>query len=195
MEKVNIALFASGKGTNAINIIDFFSSHKQIQVSLLITNKKDAAVIEEATIRNIECLYFPNEAFEGGLTIEQELDYREISWVILAGFLRKISRNFVKTFENRIINIHPSLLPKYGGKGMYGRFVHEAVKQNKEIESGITIHLVNEEFDKGTILAQFKTPIEATDSVEEIAAKIHLLEQKHFPEVIETTIFTQNSHQ
>lgn len=191
MKHHSIALFASGNGSNALSLMRHFKENPTIRVELLISNKKDAPVVQKAKDAGVEVLIFDNEAFENGLTVLQELDYRAINWIVLAGFLRKIPTNLINGFPNKIINIHPSLLPKYGGKGMYGKFVHEAVYAAKEKETGITIHLVNEEFDKGEILAQFKTNLSPTDTPAEIAQKINLLELSNFPTIVEHTIKNQ----
>ena len=188
MNKKSIALFASGNGSNALNLIRFFQNHPQIEVKTLVCNKEDAPVVAKAKSLGIEVLVFNNEAFESGLTVLQELDYREIDWIVLAGFLRKIPLNIIHGYQNRIINIHPSLLPKYGGKGMYGKFVHEAVIRAKDPKSGISIHLVNEEFDQGEILAQFETELTSNDTFESLAEKIQQLEHKHFPIIVEQTV-------
>lgn len=191
MNKKSIALFASGNGSNAINLIYFFQNHTQIEVKTLVCNKADAPIVEKAKALGVEVLIFTNEEFESGLTVLQELDYRAIDWIILAGFLRKIPVNIIRGYQNRIINIHPSLLPKYGGKGMYGKFVHQAVIEAKEGKSGISIHLVNEEFDKGELLAQFETEISPNDTFDSLAEKIQLLEHKHFPIIVEQTLLNQ----
>ena len=188
MKTKSIAVFASGSGSNAENLIRFFKNHPSIRVELVLTNKEDAPVVSKAKNLGVEVLCFSNEAFENGLTVLQELDYRAIDWIVLAGFLRKIPLNIIHGYPNRIINIHPSLLPKYGGKGMYGMHVHQAVIRAQESTSGITIHLVNEEFDKGEQLAQFETSIDSSDTPESLAVKIHALEQKHFPTIVEQTI-------
>jgi phosphoribosylglycinamide formyltransferase-1 len=191
MNNHSIALFASGNGSNALNIIGYFKENPTIHVALLICNKKDAPIVQKATDAGVEVLVFDNEAFENGLTVLQELDYRAIDWIVLAGFLRKIPTNLINGFPDRIINIHPSLLPKFGGKGMYGHFVHQAVYDAKETETGITIHLVNEDFDKGTVLAQFKTALTPADEPKSIAQKISLLELTNFPIIVERTIKNQ----
>ena len=188
MNKKSIALFASGNGSNAVNLIRFFQNHPQIEVKTLICNKPDAPVVSKAESLGVEVLVFNNEEFESGLTVLQELDYRSIDWIVLAGFLRKIPINIIRGYQNRIINIHPSLLPKYGGKGMYGKFVHNAVIEAKELKSGISIHLVNEEFDEGEILAQFETELTGNDTCDSLAEKIHTLEHKHFPIIVEQTV-------
>jgi phosphoribosylglycinamide formyltransferase-1 len=188
MNKKSIALFASGNGSNAVNLIHFFQNHPKIEVKTLICNKADAPVVAKAESLGVEVLVFSNEEFESGLTVLQELDYRAIEWIVLAGFLRKIPVNIIRGYQNRIINIHPSLLPKYGGKGMYGKFVHNAVIEAKELKSGISIHLVNEEFDDGEILAQFETELTGDDTCDSLTEKIHALEHKHFPIIVEQTV-------
>lgn len=188
MNKKSIALFASGNGSNAVNLIQFFQNHPQIEVKTLVCNKADAPVVAKAESLGIEVLVFSNEEFESGLTVLQELDYRGIDWIVLAGFLRKIPINIIRGYKNRIINIHPSLLPKYGGKGMYGKFVHDAVIEAKDLKSGISIHLVNEEFDDGEILAQFEMELAENDTSHSLAEKIHSLEHKHFPIIVERTV-------
>lgn len=188
MNKTSIALFASGSGSNAVNIIQYFKEHPSINVALLVCNKSDAPVVQKAKELGVEVLIVSNEEVENGLTLLQELHYRSIEWVILAGFLRKIPLNLLRGFPNRMINVHPALLPKYGGQGMYGMNVHKAVVEAKELKSGISIHLVNEEFDKGEILAQFETAIDPADTPEMVAQKVQLLEHAHFPVVIDKTI-------
>lgn len=191
MNKKSIALFASGNGSNAVNLIHFFQNHPQIEVKSLVCNKQEAPVVAKAESLGIEVLVFSNEEFESGLTVLQELDYRAIDWIVLAGFLRKIPVNIIRGYQNHIINIHPSLLPKYGGKGMYGKFVHEAVIGAKELKSGISIHLVNEEFDQGEILAQFETELALNDTSDSLAEKIQQLEHKHFPIIVEQTVLNK----
>ncbi len=188
--KQNVAIFASGTGTNAVNLIRYFAQHPEVNVAVLVCNREQAPVVEKARALGVEVLLVSNDEVENGLTLLQELDYRAINWIVLAGFLRKIPVNLINGYQDHIINVHPALLPKFGGKGMYGNFVHTAVLEAKEEESGITIHLVNEEFDKGRILAQFATTIDENDTVETIAEKIHALEQKHFPETVEKTILS-----
>lgn len=188
MNSTAIALFASGNGSNALNLISYFKENDAIDVRVLVCNKADAPIVQKAKDLGIEVLLFDNESFENGLTVLQELDYREIEWIVLAGFLRKIPINMIRRFPNNIINIHPALLPKYGGKGMYGNNVHAAVLAAKEKESGISIHLVNEEFDSGEILAQFKVAVNELDTIETLAQKIHILEHENFPKVVEQTI-------
>lgn len=188
MNTTAIALFASGNGSNAINLIRYFEKHASVNVALVVCNKESAPVVEKARELGIEVLVVSNEQVENGLTLLQELDYRSVEWIILAGFLRKIPLNLLRGYPNRIINVHPALLPKYGGQGMYGMNVHRAVVEAKESKSGISIHLVNEEFDKGELLAQFETEILDSDTPEKVAEKVQMLEHLHFPEVVEKVI-------
>ncbi len=188
MNKVSIAIFASGAGSNAVNLINHFANHPKIEVRTVFCNKADALVIKKAQDLGVEACCFSNQHFENAAFLTEELTKRNVIWIILAGFLRKIPEQLVASFPNRIINIHPSLLPKYGGKGMYGMHVHKAVIAANEQKSGITIHLIDEEFDKGRIIEQFETTIEPTDTAEDLAKKIHILEQEYFPVVVENTI-------
>lgn len=192
MQKVKIVVFASGNGSNALNIMSFFREKDEIEVSLLISNRQDAPIVEKAKNQGVEVLVLDNEAVSDGGQLIEICQGRGIDFVILAGYLRKIPLSFVRYYDNKIINIHPSLLPKYGGKGMYGDYVHKAVLDNKETNSGITIHFVNEEFDKGEIIAQFACEVEHDETIEQLRNKIHLLEQQYFPKVVEETILKHN---
>lgn len=183
--KINIAILASGSGTNAENIGNYFSKHDRIQVSHILSNKKDAYVHERAKKLRIPSSTFSKQEFKNDAFLDQ---LQSIDYVILAGFLWLIPAYLIKAFPNKIINIHPALLPKYGGKGMYGHHVHKAIIDAKEIESGITIHLVNEEYDKGKILFQAKCKVTEDDSPDSLAQKIHALEHKYFPKIIEEYI-------
>ncbi len=180
-----IALFASGSGSNAENIIHFFKDKNGFEFPLILTNKTDAFVHQRAKQLNTPCVYFSLADFKEGTKIVQILKEYQIDCIVLAGFLLKISEPVLKAFPNKIINIHPALLPKYGGKGMYGHFVHEAVVANREKESGITIHYVNENYDEGNIIFQARCIVNPTDTPEQVAEKVHRLEYKHFPEQIE----------
>ncbi|MGB0880378.1 MAG: phosphoribosylglycinamide formyltransferase [Polaribacter sp.] len=186
-----IVVFASGSGTNAENIIQFFNHTKTAKVTMVLCNNEHANVFDRCKKLNINCLHFKKEDFftsEKILTIlKNNADY-----IILAGFLWKIPSNIIDAFPKKIINIHPALLPKYGGKGMYGMHVHKAVKENNESESGITIHFVNENYDEGAIIFQAKTTLSESDTAETIAEKIHVLEQRYFPRVIEDVILKVN---
>jgi phosphoribosylglycinamide formyltransferase-1 len=181
---IKIAIFASGSGSNAERIVEFFSAKDEIEVSLILTNNPTAGVIERAQRLNIPVVIFNKKIFSKTDKIVEMLQLQSIDWVILAGFLWLVPKNLIKAFENRMINIHPALLPKYGGKGMWGHHVHEAVVANKEVETGITIHYVNENYDEGKIIFQAKCNVTETDSAEVVAQKIHLLEYQYFPEII-----------
>lgn len=182
-----LAILASGSGSNAENIIRYFENHESIKVTSIVTNRKEAKVLERAKKLNVPAEYFPKKAF---LEEEIVLDHllKNADYVILAGFLLKIPQNIVDAYPDKIINIHPALLPKFGGKGMYGMNVHNAVKEQGETETGITIHFVNENYDEGAIIFQAKTAVSASDSPEDIANNIHQLEYAHFPKVIEEAL-------
>ena len=179
----SIAIFASGAGSNAENIIRHFKNHPKVRVDSVWSNNKEAYVLQRAQNLGVESRYFTREEFSGSDKMIVELKNRHIDLVVLAGFLWLVPPGFVDSFT--IINIHPALLPNYGGKGMYGSFVHESVVRNKEKESGITIHLVNKEYDKGEQLLQMKCPVSPDDTPDMLAAKIHELEYKYFPQAIE----------
>ena len=183
-----IVIFASGSGSNAEEIIKHFKNSAYVQVVKVLSNKKEAGVFQRCERLHIPCEFFSRNDFSHSDVILNHLK-KEADYIILAGFLWKIPETIVQAFPNRIINIHPALLPKYGGKGMYGMHVHRAVKENQETETGITIHFVNEHYDEGAIIFQATTQLEPSDSPEDIAQKIHLLEYEHFPKVIEQTIF------
>lgn len=183
--KINLAILASGSGSNAENIARYFEDHENIQVKEILSNKKDAYVHERAKELNIPSFTFSREQFQDASFIKR---LEDIDYLILAGFLWLIPKYLVRAFPNRIINIHPALLPKYGGKGMFGEHVHKAVVEANESESGITIHLVNEEYDKGKILFQAKCGIDSTDTPQSLAKKIHTLEYENFPKVLEAYI-------
>ncbi|MFL5731107.1 MAG: phosphoribosylglycinamide formyltransferase [Cytophagaceae bacterium] len=184
----NIAIFASGSGSNAQKIMDYFQHSSDIRVKYLLSNNKNAYALERAKNMGIETRTFDKAAFRESDEVVQFLLKNEVSWVILAGFLWMIPENLIRAFPCRIINIHPALLPSYGGKGMYGIHVHTAVHKAKEKESGITIHLVNEHYDEGEIVFQAKCLLDENDTPESIAAKVLKLEHEHFPRVIEELI-------
>lgn len=189
MTKIKLALFASGTGSNVIRFIEYFKNHFSIEVSFVLTNKNDAPVIEKVkAISNIPVLIFNNNIVADGEKLKDICSVQNIDYIILAGYLRKIPASFTKAFPNKIINVHPSLLPKFGGKGMYGKYVHEAVLANQEIESGISIHFVNEEFDEGKIIAQHKCKLEADENLSSLQQKIQLLEHQFFPLEVEKVI-------
>lgn len=183
-----IAIFASGSGSNAENIANYFSANSSVEVSLILTNNSNAFVIDRAKKIGIKTIVFSKREFLNTDNILHFLDENNINLIVLAGFLLKIPENLIKSYPNKIINIHPALLPKYGGKGMYGDKVHQSVIEAKETESGITIHYVNEHYDEGKIIFQAKCKIETTDTPNDLATKIHLLEYEHFPKVIENLI-------
>ena len=180
-----IAIFASGNGTNAARIIEYFKGNSSIQVSLVLSNNTEAKVLERAELARVETCVFNRDSFYNSISVLNELQERDINLLVLAGFMWLVPHYLVSAYSDRIINVHPSLLPKFGGKGMYGMNVHKAVKEDGERETGITIHLVNEEYDKGRILAQSKCPIEEKDTLETIAEKVHALEYANFPLEIE----------
>lgn len=184
----NIAIFASGNGTNCENIIRYFQQSAHIRVALVMSNKPDAYALVRASRLSVPTLIASKTDFNNPAWLLPQLKKHDIDFIVLAGFLLMVPPFLVETFENRIVNIHPSLVPKYCGKGMYGHRVHEAVKTAGETETGITIHYVNNVCDGGAIIRQFTTPILADDSVEDIESKIHELEQAHFPQVIESVI-------
>lgn len=183
-----IAIFASGAGSNAEKIIAHLKNHASIKVSLIVCNKAGAGVLGIASTHQIPTLLIEKERFFRGDAYLPELRNRNIGFVVLAGFLWKVPDALVAAYPNKIINIHPALLPKYGGKGMYGMHVHEAVIAAGEKESGITIHYVNEHFDEGAPIFQATCPIEPGDTPEKLAEKIHVLEHRHFPEVVERVV-------
>ncbi len=183
-----IAIFASGSGSNAENIYNYFSSNSTIEITAILTNNPNAKVIERAKRLTIDYKVFDRPSFFNTNEIVDYLNSKQIDLVVLAGFLWMIPENLIKAYPNKIVNIHPALLPKYGGKGMYGDNVHQAVIENKEQESGITIHFVNEKYDEGKIIFQAKCNITPTDNYEDLANKIHALEYEHFPKVIEQVL-------
>lgn len=187
----NIAIFASGSGTNCENIIKYFKGNKDINVSLVVCNKPDAYVLTRAEKCNVPSKVLTKQEINNPDVIMPLLKNFSIDFIVLAGFLLMVPDFLIEQYPNKIINIHPSLLPKFGGKGMYGHHVHEAVKAANETETGITIHFVSNVCDGGTIIKQFKTQLANTDSVEDIERKIHELEQGHFPQVIEEVITIQ----
>lgn len=189
----NLAIFASGSGTNAENLIQYFSGREDYRVAVVLCNKPDAFVLQRAQRLGVPSVVFDksqlmcSEALtpEGKPSVVSILKEYDAFALILAGFLMKIPSHLIDAWSRRIINIHPALLPKYGGKGMHGMHVHEAVVAAKEVESGITIHLVDEQYDHGKTLFQAKCEVLPCDTAHDVAAKIHLLEQAHFPEVVD----------
>jgi phosphoribosylglycinamide formyltransferase-1 len=186
-KKHRLAIFASGSGTNAAAIIDYFKSHPSIEVGLVLCNKPGAGVIERAFQRDVRTVVFSKEDVASRELLDV-LDSHEIDFIALAGYLWLIPPYLVEAFPKRIINIHPALLPNYGGKGMYGMNVHKAVIANNEPESGITIHFVNEAYDEGAIILQATCTLTPEDTPEALAAKIHTLEYEHFAPTLEQEI-------
>lgn len=183
-----LVIFASGSGSNAENIIRYFKGTDTVSVVQILTNNSKAKVLDRAKQLEVSALSFNRVAFSKSNDVLNILKAAQPDLIILAGFLWKIPTSILNEFPNKIINIHPALLPKFGGKGMYGMRVHEAVIDSKAIETGITIHYVNENYDEGAVIFQAKCPVAATDSAEDIANKIHDLEMTHFPKVIESLV-------
>jgi phosphoribosylglycinamide formyltransferase-1 len=188
MKKHRLALFVSGTGSNALNIANYFSHHPSVEIGLLVSNNAASPVIQSFEEMGIPISIIDNgQAADGGF-LENICGHHAIDYVVLAGYLRLIPASFINVYSNRIFNVHPALLPKFGGKGMYGNRVHAAVLEAGETESGITIHLVNEHFDEGRTLAQFHCPVDFNDSVDSLRMKVQALEHAHFPGVIEQSL-------
>ncbi len=185
----NIAILASGSGTNAENIIRYFQEKdSNVEVKWVLTNKQDAYVVTRAKGLNVPCRFFPKEAWKDGEEIVKLLQDAHIDLIVLAGFLLRIPDCMTEAYPQRILNIHPALLPKFGGKGMYGLHVHEAVVAAGEKQTGISIHYINKEYDKGRMLFQAVCQVEPTDTPEDVATKVHALEYEHYPQVIELAL-------
>lgn len=187
-----VAVFASGNGTNAEKLFEHFKKHPVIEISLLMCNNPEAGVIKKAKVKGIPSVLFTKNDLYDSNRVLKTLKENEIDWIALAGFLLLLPSNIVTKYPNKIVNLHPALLPKYGGKGMYGINVHQAVLDGKEEESGITIHLVNEEYDKGKIIFQATCLIDKGDTPDSLAAKIHKLEYEHFPPTLEGIILRKD---
>ncbi len=185
---INIAVFASGSGTNAQKIMEYFDNHPHIKVSLVLSNKSEAQVLLRAANFFIPTFIFDRDTFYNSEKVLNVLKENDVTWIILAGFMWLVPENILTGFENKIINIHPALLPRFGGKGMYGMKVHEAVVLAKEIESGITIHYANAHYDEGNIIFQAKCLVDKNETADSLAEKIHQLEHIHYPQIIEKTI-------
>ena len=192
--KKRIVIFASGSGTNTENIIKYFKQSKIGEVVLVLSNKKSAKVLEKAKNHNIKSLYFNKENLFSEKGILKTLQETKPDLIVLAGFLWKFPEIILKEYPNKVINIHPALLPKYGGKGMYGNYVHEAVIANKETETGITIHYVNANYDEGAVIFQKNTPLSENETPETVAEKVHTLEYEHFPKVIEELLIAEETN-
>lgn len=188
----NIAIFVSGSGSNCENIIRYFQHHDDIHIRLVVSNKADAYALTRAQNLGIDTAVMPKADFNDETKLLPLLRQYDINFIVLAGFLLMIQDFLIEAFPHKMLNLHPALLPKFGGKGMWGHHVHEAVKAAGEKETGMTVHWVTREIDGGEIIAQFRTPISPDDAVDDIAAKEHDLEMKHFPRVIEEVIRKQN---
>ena len=186
---INVALFASGEGTNAENLINYFSASKEVKIKLVVTNNAEAGIVKRAEAHKKNIQIISKQALTN--YTEQIIDFlqtEKVDLIVLAGFLLKIPEKLIQAFPNRIINIHPALLPKHGGKGMYGRYVHEAVIKAKEKESGITVHYVNEEYDKGAAILQELCKVDEHETIETLEEKIRALEYFYFPKAVEKVI-------
>jgi phosphoribosylglycinamide formyltransferase 1 len=184
----NIAILASGSGTNAENIIKYFSTRNTANVTLVLSNKPQAMVLKRAEAHGVKAEFFERKDFYSTGKVLADLLSNNIDFIVLAGFLWLVPAEIIEKFQMRIVNIHPALLPSYGGRGMYGEAVHKAVIDNREAFSGITIHYVNTVYDSGDIIFQEKVKVDPNDTHESLAMKIHALEYKHFPKVIEELI-------
>lgn len=192
-KKYRLAIFASGSGTNAEEIMKFFKDHPAISVALLVSNTPDAYALERAKKFNVPSNVFNRKQFRETEEVVNWLKKNRVTHIILAGFLWLIPENLLKAYSGNIVNIHPALLPKYGGKGMYGMNVHEAVKASGDRQTGVTIHLVNDQYDDGEILAQKSVAVEPEDTAYDIAVKVHKLEYNFYPTVIEAWIKAQEA--
>ena len=185
---VNIAIFVSGSGSNCENIIQYFQHNKQVHIALVVSNRSDAYALVRAKKLNVPTAVLPKADFNNkDKVLKLMADYR-IDFIVLAGFLLMIPDWLISVYQRRMINLHPALLPKFGGMGMYGHHVHEAVRKATETETGMTVHWVSTVCDGGEIIAQFRTPITPDDTPDDIAGKEHILEMEHFPRVIETIL-------
>ena len=185
---MNIAIFVSGSGSNCENIIQYFQNNKQANIALVVSNRSDAYALVRAQRLNVPTKVLPKAEFNNQeMVMKLMADYR-IDCIVLAGFLLMIPDWLISAYQHRMINLHPALLPKFGGIGMYGHYVHEAVRKANETETGMTVHWVSPVCDGGEIIAQFRTPITPDDTPDDIAAKEHVLEMKHFPQVIEAIL-------
>lgn len=187
MQKIRLAVFASGTGSNAVNLIHYFKQHASIEIGVIVCNRPEAPVLRQAQALHVDTRVITNENANDGNYLVELMKNSQIDGIVLAGYLRRIPRELIQHFPNRMINLHPSLLPKYGGAGMYGNRVHETVLANHEEKSGITIHFVNEEYDEGGIIAQFELPIHKGMTLEDLKTAIHALEQEQLPLIVERT--------
>ena len=188
MKKTEMAIFASGNGSNCENIISYFKDVSNVNIALVITNRPDAYVLTRAAHYGVPSTVIDKKQLNDPNFIIPLLKKYRVNFIVLAGFLAMIPEFLTKRYDHRMVNIHPSLLPLYGGKGMYGHHVHEAVKAAGDKETGITIHYVNSRYDEGDIIAQFSVPLSPDDTIDDIRMKVHFLELKHFPEVIKAIL-------
>ena len=189
-KKINVAIFASGSGTNAQNLIEYFKNHHAIKICLIVSNNPDAFVLKRAEKEKMPTVILTGKDWEENGKAAKVLQNHQIDFIVLAGYLRLLPSWLIRKFPGKIVNIHPALLPAYGGKGMYGEHVHRAVIASGDIHSGITIHKVNEEYDKGAIIFQARCPVLPSDTPETLAARIHELEYEHYPRVLEEVIMS-----
>ena len=189
---IQIAVFASGAGSNALKIIDHFKNHSKIRVALIVGNKAGTGIFQIAAQNKIPAILIEKQRFYQEDPYTAELKERHIDFIVLAGFLWKVPPALIAAYPNKIVNIHPALLPNYGGKGMYGHFVHEAVLAAGESESGISIHFIDEVYDHGQVIFQARCPVSSDETPLSLAQKVQILEHQHYPTVIEKTIQLQN---
>lgn len=185
---VNIAIFVSGSGSNCENIIRYFQTNEQVNIALVVSNRADAYALTRAKNLNVPSVVLPKADFNNEEKVLKLMADHRIDFIVLAGFLLMIPDWLIAAYQRRMINLHPALLPKFGGIGMYGHHVHEAVRKANETETGMTVHWVSDVCDGGEIIAQFRTPITPDDTPNDIADKEHILEMEHFPQVIETVL-------
>lgn len=190
--KTRIAIFASGTGSNAERFMEHFKDSNTVQIALVLSNNTGAGVLEKAHVRNVPSVVVSNKEAASGNFMCSLMDSNGIDFIVLAGYMRLIPVELTRAFDCKMVNIHPALLPKYGGKGMYGGHVHEAVIASQEKESGITIHFVNEVYDDGEVLFQAKCDVMPNDDADSLAQKIHQLEHQHYPEVVEKLLATNS---
>jgi phosphoribosylglycinamide formyltransferase-1 len=184
----NVAIFVSGSGTNCENIIRYFKDSAQVKIRLVVSNKADAYALVRAQNQGVPTAVITKQDFNDREKMTSLLEEYDIQFIVLAGFLLIVPNFLIEAYDRRMINIHPALLPKYGGKGMYGHHVHEAIKAAGETETGMTVHYVTPVCDSGEIIAQFRTPLSPDDTPDDIAAKEHILEMEHFPAVVEKVL-------
>ncbi len=188
---INIAVFGSGSGTNAENLIQYYRNHEAIKINLILSNNQNAYILDRAKSKGVESFVFNKNDFYHSSIVLDKLKEFEISFIVLAGFLWLLPENIIASYPRKIINIHPALLPKYGGKGMYGINVHKAVIESGDKESGISIHYVNNNYDEGDVIYRATCPVLENDTTETLAERIHELEHKHFPLITEKVVFNQ----